>query len=255
LRGICIAAAALLFLALTPRQAPGAEAQEAPAAEQSEDELFEELFGSEEEMDEDIIADPIEGWNRGVFWANDKLYFYLFKPVARGWRAVTPKGFRRALGRAVSNFFAPVRAINAFLQGKIDDGGNEIGRFMVNSTIGIGGLFDPVKKMSGIGEKHEDLGQTFGTWGAGPGFYIVWPILGPSSLRDTAGFVGDIFIDPFYWTVPERQIVYIAIKGGDFINATSLDPDTYESIVEQQLDPYAFVRNAWAQKRATDIGK
>lgn len=250
------AAAALLFILGGPIGSVPARGQAGPAVEEEvDDELYEELFGADEEAETDIIADPIEGWNRGMFWVNDKLYFYLFKPVALTWGAVTPRGFRRALGRAVSNIFAPVRAINCFLQGKVDDGGNEIGRFMINSTLGIAGLFDPAKKMSGIGEKHEDLGQTFGLWGSGPGFYIVWPILGPSSLRDTTGLVGDILMDPLWWNMPEKTTVYISIKGGNFVNATSLDPDTYESIIEQQLDPYAFVRNAWAQKRIADIGK
>jgi phospholipid-binding lipoprotein MlaA len=253
-----VGAALLLFAAVQPATA----ADEAPAAvstvedeseEEFDDELLEELFGDDEE--EILISDPLEGYNRAVFWLNDKIYFYLAKPVAKGWRKVAPQPVRLSLGNFFSNLFAPVRAANCLLQGKIDDFGNEIGRFMVNTTVGILGFSDQAKKMSGIGQKDEDFGQTLGVWGFGYGFYFVLPILGPSSLRDTTGFVGDIFLDPIYWTAPERQILYIVIKGGNYVNATSLDKDTYENIKRQAIDPYLFIKNAYAQKRSADVAK
>ena len=251
---------ALLLFAGVP---PGAAADKAPAAavsaaegeggseEEFEEELLDELFGDEEE--EVLISDPLEGYNRAVFWLNDKIYFYLAKPVARGWRKVAPQPVRRSLGNFFSNLFAPVRAANCLLQGKIDDFGNEIGRFMVNTTVGILGFSDQAKKMSGIGQKDEDFGQTLGVWGFGQGFYFVLPILGPSSLRDTTGFVGDIFLDPIYWSAPERQLLYLVIKGGNYVNATSLDKDTYEGIKRDALDPYLFIRDAWTQYRQNKV--
>jgi phospholipid-binding lipoprotein MlaA len=252
--------AATLFLAIFLFFPPAVSLQAAeegtpPAAaeEDLDDELFEDLFGDEEE-EEILIADPLESYNRAVFWVNDKFYRYLLKPVARVWRKV-PVPPRISLGNFFSNLFSPVRAANCLLQGKVDDFGNELGRFMVNTTVGILGFSDPAKRMSGIGPKKEDFGQTLGVWGFGQGFYFVLPLLGPSSLRDTAGFVGDIFLDPIYWSAPERQLLYLAIKSGNFVNATSLDKDTYESIKEQALDPYLFIRNAYAQKRAADVEK
>jgi len=262
---------ALLFLAgaaliLVATAQPGSASDTAPAEdigpsqgengyeEELDDDLMDELFGDEDE-EEILITDPLEGYNRAVFWVNDKFYFYLAKPVARGWRKVAPKPVRSSLGNFFSNLFAPVRAANCLLQGKIDDFGNEIGRFMVNTTIGILGFSDRAKKMTGIGPKNEDFGQTLGVWGFGHGFYFVLPLLGPSSFRDTTGFVGDFFLDPIYWNAPERQLLYLAIKGGNYINATSLDKDTYESIKRQALDPYVFIRNAYVQKRSADVAK
>ncbi len=223
------------------------------AGEEFDEEFIDDLFDFEEE-EERIIGDPFEGLNRGIFWVNDKFYFYLAKPVARAWRKV-PEPARLSLRNFFSNIFAPVRAANCLLQGKVDDFGNEVGRFMINTTVGLLGFADPTKKMTGIGPKKEDFGQTLGVWGFGQGAYIVLPLLGPSSVRDTVGFVGDIFLDPIYWSAPERDILYLGIKGGNYVNATSLDKDTYEAIVEQQLDPYAFVRNAYAQKREADVKK
>jgi phospholipid-binding lipoprotein MlaA len=251
------AATLLLAILLLPLPFSALAADEGPEAAAAEgdldEELFEDLFGDEED-EEILIADPLEPYNRAVFWFNDKFYFYLLKPVARAWRKV-PQRPRVSLGNFFSNLFAPVRAANCLLQGKIDDFGNEVGRFMVNTTVGILGFSDRAKKMSGIGAKKEDFGQTLGVWGFGQGFYFVLPLLGPSSLRDTAGFAGDFLLDPIYWTAPERQILYLAIKSGNFVNATSLDKDTYESIKEQALDPYLFIRNAYAQKRAADLEK
>jgi phospholipid-binding lipoprotein MlaA len=271
-------AAGLIFLAALPAPgvSPAAAAEEpaappAPAAEGTEaaspeedidEEFLEDLFGEEGEEDlfgeegEDVlIADPLQGYNRAMFWVNDKFYFYLLKPVARGWRAVSPRPVRRGLGNFFSNFFAPVRAANCLLQGKVDDFGNEIGRFMVNSTVGILGFWDQAKRMTGIGPKKEDFGQTLGVWGFGQGFYFVLPLLGPSSPRDTTGFVADFFLDPFYYVVPDRAVVYVVAKSANYVNATSLDADTYEGIKRQALDPYVFLRNAYVQKREADVAK
>ena len=244
---------------------PAEAVEEGPSASPEEDldeELLEDLFGEEgeedlfgEEEEQALIADPLEGYNRAMFWVNDKFYFYLLKPVARGWRAVATRPVRRGVGNFFSNFFAPVRAVNCLLQGKVDDFGNEIGRFMVNSTVGVAGFWDQTKRMTGIGPKKEDFGQTLGVWGFGQGFYFVLPLLGPSSPRDTTGFIADFFLDPFYYVMPDRTIVYLVAKSGNYVNATSLDADTYEGIKRQALDPYVFLRNAYVQKREADVAK
>jgi phospholipid-binding lipoprotein MlaA len=241
----------LLFPAAASIAAAEEERSAAAAEEDLDEELFNDLFGEEEGP---LIADPLEPYNRAVFWVNDKFYLILLKPVARAWRKV-PQRPRVSLGNFFSNLFGPVRAANCLLQGKVDDFGNELGRFMVNTTVGVLGFSDQAKKMSGIGTKEEDFGQTLGVWGFGQGFYFILPLLGPSSLRDTTGFVGDFFLDPIYWSAPERQLLYLALKSGNFVNATSLDKDTYESIKEQALDPYLFIRDAYAQKRAADVEK
>ena len=154
-----VALGILLLFVLVPSPARAAEetAPEPAVLEETEalaeeeeldDELMEDLFGDEEEEEQVLISDPIEGFNRAMFAVNDKFYFWLLKPVAKGWRKVAPKPVRRGFGNFFTNFFAPVRAVNCLLQGKVDDFGNEIGRFMVNSTVGVLGFSDQAKKMT-----------------------------------------------------------------------------------------------------------
>ncbi len=217
--------------------------------------LMAEVVGATSEdlpfMDEDDemleVYDPLETFNRGMFWFNDKLYFYLLKPIARGYRWIAPEPFRVAVGNIFSNLATPVRIINAGLQGKFGDAGNELVRFGTNTTLGIGGMFDPAKEHFGIAKQDEDTGQTLGHYGVGPGPYLVLPFLGPSSFRDGIGRVADSYMNivSYAW---ENSDYYYAIAYRA-INALSLDKDTYEGIKKDALDPYLFVRDAWAQYR------
>jgi len=198
-----------------------------------------------EESTQVKIADPIESFNRASFWVNDKLYFYLLKPVARVYRVVPEKG-RTSVSRFFSNLATPIRFANCLLQLKIKDAGRELGRLVLNTTVGVGGLLDPAKTL-GMDKKEEDFGQTLGRYGVGQGFYLVIPVLGPSSLRDGVGIVADSFLDPmaYFLEFPER----IGAKAYETVNFISLDKDTYESIKKDSLDPYLFIRNAYAQRR------
>ncbi|HKJ05157.1 MAG TPA: VacJ family lipoprotein [Geopsychrobacteraceae bacterium] len=201
-----------------------------------------------------LISDPLEGWNRGVFWVNDKFYFYLVKPVARGYRVV-PRPVRRSIDNFFSNLATPVRAVNALLQFKIKDTGTELGRLLVNTTVGLAGLFDPAKSQLGWEKKQEDFGQTLGYYGVGSGWYLVLPIFGPSSARDGLGIIGDYFvIDPLNY-VDLKRWEYFGIKSFDYVNSLSLDPDSYEGIKRDSLDPYLFIRAAYAQHRLAKINK
>ncbi len=199
------------------------------------------------------INDPIEPFNRSMFWVNDKLYFYLFKPIARGYRVV-PEPARKSVSNFFSNLGTPVRFVNSVLQLKLADAGTELGRLVVNSTAGVGGLFDPAKKYLAWRKKDEDLGQTFGSYGVGNGFYIVWPLLGPSSARDTVGLAGDFFLDPLRY-VKMRPLEGYALKGLEMETKLSLNKDTYEGIKRQALDPYLYVRTSYAQHRKGKIKK
>jgi len=215
---------------------------------------FADDFAEEGCFDEILISDPIEGFNRKVFWVNDKLYFYLFKPTARGYRLILPRPARTSLANAASNLATPVRAINALLQLKFRDVGIELYRFIVNTTVGLGGLFDPAGAATGLEKVDEDFGQTLGYYGVGHGFYLVLPVLGPSSFRDATGRVADSFADPLKYTdLPDVE--YYGIKAWIAVNRLSLDPDTYEGIVRDSLDPYLFVRAAYSQRRAAQVGK
>ena len=205
-------------------------------------------------VSEQLISDPFQPFNRGVFWVNDKLYFYLFKPVARGYRLVLPRPARVSVKNVFSNLATPIRAGNALLQLKFRDFGTEIYRFVINTTFGIGGLFDLAKSVAGVDKRVEDFGQTLGRYGSGHGFYLVLPIVGPSSLRDAAGGLVDSFADPFrYVNLETREL--LGIKLLDVETTLSLDRDTYEGIVHDSIDPYLFIRAAYAQRRLAQVGE
>lgn len=210
---------------------------------------FEEAFAEEEILK---VRDPLEPVNRGIFWFNDKLYFYLLKPVARGLRVV-PEPARVSVGNFFDNLAAPVRLANKLLQFKPGDASDELARFVFNSTFGIAGLFDIAREQGGVSRKDEDFGQTLGHYGTGPGFYLVLPLLGPSNARDLVGRVGDYFLDPLPYVLDNREL--IGAKAVDKENALSLDKETYEGIVRDELDPYLFIRNAYAQRREALIAK
>ena len=199
-----------------------------------------------------LIPDPLERFNRAMFVFNDKLYFYALKPVARAYRHV-PEGARVSVGNFFSNLRSPIRMVNALLQLKLVQAGNELLRFGVNTTFGIAGLFDPAATYLGIRSVDEDLGQTLGYYGVGQGLYLVVPFYGSTSLRDGIGSLADYYyLDPTYLAVDsdvKRTGVYVVQS----VNQVSLDRDTYEQIKRDQLDPYAFIRDAYAQNRASRI--
>ncbi len=237
--------------------AASAAVDEEPVAVQGDD--SEEFFYDDDEdfTNGDVefieIYDPIEPFNRGMFWVNDKLYFYLFKPVARGFRVV-PEPARQSISNFFSNLGTPVRFVNSLLQLKFSDAGSELGRLVVNSTVGIAGLFDPAENYLNLHKKDEDLGQTIGHYGVGNGFYIVWPVFGPSTARDTVGMAGDFFLDPLYY-VDMKPVEKAGLRFFDRETALSLDKDTYEAIKRQALDPYLNVRSSYIQYRAGKVKK
>lgn len=215
---------------------------------------FGDGFSDAPVVTEKLIADPLQPLNRGTFWVNDKLYFYLFKPVARGYRQVLPRPARVSVGNFFDNLATPVRAGNALLQLHFRDFGTEIYRFVINSTFGIAGFFDPAGSVAGVKKTVEDFGQTLGRYGVGHGFYLVLPIVGPSSLRDATGVFVDSYADPLRYSDLET-LEYMGIKSLDVENRLSLDRETYEGIVHDSLDPYLFIRAAYAQRRLAQVGK
>ena len=196
------------------------------------------------------VYDPLETFNRGMFWFNDKLYFYLMKPLARGFRYV-PEPWRVSMKHFFLNLRAPIRIVNAGLQGKFGDAGNELTRFATNTTLGIGGLFDASKDHFGIKMKDEDTGQTLGFYGVGPGPYLVLPLFGPSNFRDGIGMLADSRMNLAYyiWAKDQSNYDYAGALAVNAINNLSLDKDTYEGVKQDALDPYLFVRDAFAQYR------
>jgi phospholipid-binding lipoprotein MlaA len=204
--------------------------------------------------EEEDIADPMEGLNRAFFEFNDKLYFWLLKPVSTGYKAVVPEPARVGIKNFFHNVLFPVRFVNCLLQGKVEGAVNEFGRFLGNSVFGLAGFLDVIPEDSDMKRQDEDLGQTLGSWGLGPGFYMVLPFAGPSSLRDTFGMVGDGFLDPTYYLVPHVEYD-VAIKAHDRVNDTSLRIGDYESLKKASLDPYVALRNAYHQHRRSKIAE
>jgi len=196
------------------------------------------------------VADPIEPVNRGIFYVNDKLYRWILKPVAKGYRYGVPEGVRVAVRNFFSNLGTPIRAANTLLQGKFKATGTELARFAINSTIGMAGLFDAAKEWN-LHRKDEDTGQTLGVYGLGQGMYIVLPVLGPSSARDAAGLVGDAFLDPLsYLPTAEESIGARAFRSETDLSFRFED---YDELTAAAVDPYIAVRDAYIQNRAKRV--
>lgn len=193
------------------------------------------------------IRDPLEPVNRAVFQFNDRLYFWGLKPAAQGYSAVAPKGVRTRVRNAFRNLSTPVRAVNGLLQADLSATGIEVSRFLVNTTIGLGGLNDPAREW-GLKRQRKDLGQTLGVYGMGPVIYIVLPVLGPSSVRGVLGRAGDSFLEPTSY-YPTNIWARGGVRTLEIVNSTSLRIGQYEEIKEQ-FAPYVALRNAYYQNRA-----
>jgi phospholipid-binding lipoprotein MlaA len=195
--------------------------------------------------------DPLEGLNRAVFVFNDKLDRYVLKPVAKGYRFITPSFVRRGVSNFFSNLYDPANMVNNMLQGKFAEGASDFGRFMFNSTIGVFGLFDVATPL-GLEKHDEDFGQTLGVWGVGEGPYLVLPVLGSSTLRDGSGRVADQFLYP--QTYMEQRSTAGKLLLGEVISRREQLLDASD-ILDQAAgeDPYVFVREAFRQRRQSLI--
>jgi phospholipid-binding lipoprotein MlaA len=193
------------------------------------------------------VWDPLEGYNRGVFKFNDFFFFWVMKPTCTIYNAYLPKGFRICIANAYTNFQFPVRFVNNVLQGKITEAGSEAARFAINSTLGLAGMWDIAARDFCLTPHDQDFGQTLAYWGACPGFYIVWPVLGPSNVRDTVGMAADGATNPLsYFTL---TWVNAAVKGGKIVNGASLRLREYEDWRKSALDPYVSMREAYTEHR------
>jgi phospholipid-binding lipoprotein MlaA len=199
------------------------------------------------------ISDPIEPWNRLMFHFNDKMYFWVLKPVGGFYAFLVPENPRRGVRNFFHNLTMPVRFVNSILQLKFDDAATELERFGINSTLGIFGLGDVAKKGFGIERADRDFGQTLGKYGLGSGFYIVWPFVGPLSARDTLGFAGDYFLDPVTYVQPFESS--FEVRAYSFTNDVSLRIGDYEDFKKDALDPYTALKDAYFQYRRNKIGK
>ncbi len=194
------------------------------------------------------IADPLEPFNRAMFTLNDKLYFWVLKPTASVYGAVFPRQMRTGINNVFNNLAFPIRFVSSLLQLKWDKAFKEVGAFAMNTTFGIGGLVkisDHIEPLNNLSP--EDLGQTLAHYGVGDGFYIVWPFLGPSTLRDTSGSIGEYFLDPINY-IDEWEIRW-ALKGESTLNYTSLHIGDYEDLKDASIDPYEALKDFYTQHR------
>jgi phospholipid-binding lipoprotein MlaA len=202
---------------------------------------------------EALVPDPLIKFNRAMFQVNDRLYFWFLKPVAKGYKKVTPGFFRKGVSNFFHNLGTPVRLVSSVLQGKIKGAGSELGRFLVNTTLGVGGVWDPADKFFGLKSSEEDLGQTLGSYRIGNGFYIVWPVLGPSTARDTVGLAGDFFLNPLYYLEPSE--LAWGLSGLDTVNNASFMIGDYETVKSTYMDPYVMIRDFYIEHRKKKISE
>ncbi|HLE94083.1 MAG TPA: VacJ family lipoprotein [Sulfuricaulis sp.] len=196
-------------------------------------------------------GDPLEGFNRAMYTFNDKMDRYILKPVAKGYRAVTPKPVRRGISNFFSNLREPIVMLNNLLQGKPADAVSDLSRFVFNSTFGIFGLFDVASKMD-LPKHNEDFGQTLAVWGVGDGAYLVLPFFGPSNLRDGPALVVDWETYPPNHmeersTRAKLLLVETVDKRAQLLDAS----DILDQAAGQ--DPYVFVRETFRQLRRNQV--
>ncbi|WP_270936569.1 MlaA family lipoprotein [Falsiroseomonas oryzae] len=198
--------------------------------------------------------DPLEPLNRGMYFVNDGLDVLILRPAAEAYRIFLPPEVRTAIRNMLGNLRSPVILVNDVLQGETQRAGTTVGRFLLNTTLGVGGIFDVAKDFGLLGHT-EDFGQTLAVWGMPEGPYLFVPVLGPSNPRDLAGAGVDAASNPLTW-----------ISGGEFFDAASNTRivvqglDTREGLIEpldavrrESLDPYATLRSAYRQRRAAEI--
>ena len=198
--------------------------------------------------------DPLEGLNRGVYKFNDVTDKVILKPIATGYKAITPTPVRKGVNNFFNNLGSITTVLNDLLQFKFSHAFTDAGRFVINSTFGIAGLID-VASMDNIPQHKEDFGQTLGYWGAGNGAYLVLPILGPSSVRDTTGLVFDTFTtDPIQYVHRRGNIVASNwLRAAQLVDKRTELLDVKDLVDDASLDPYAFARDAYLQRRASLI--
>lgn len=246
------AVGAMVFLSLGSltgdRSVPLGSTAWAKTQAEDDDSDLEDPF-AEKEL---TVSDPLEPVNRFFFHFNDKVYFWVLKPAATVYKTFIPTGVRLCVRNVFDNLLGPVRIANNLFQLKFRRSGVELARFALNSTLGAAGMFDPAEKEFGLKPYDEDFGQTLGRYGVGNGIFFLWPVLGPSTLRDTVGIAGDYFLDPLSYL---SWAQYGIVEGTKAVNKTSLTMGQYEDFKASALDPYLSMRDAYINYRHKQVQK
>lgn len=218
---------------------------------------FEDEFSNK---DDEEILDPLSGYNDMMTIFNDKAFIYAVNPISEAYATVMPKPIRQSVANFIHNLKFPVRITNSLLQGKFQHSADELERFLVNSTVGVAGLFDPASTHLNIPAHNEDFGQTLGHHGVEAGFHIVLPFLGPSNVRDFLGLIVDGYTSPLVhqeslkaYKIPNNGLQSIGIYGSHMVNKNALHLGAYDSLKKDAIDLYPFLRDIYEQKRMADI--
>jgi phospholipid-binding lipoprotein MlaA len=202
---------------------------------------------------QEATRDPFEKFNRGVYAFNEVIDRYGLEPIAKGYRAVTPQPFREGVGNVLHNLRAPVTFANDVLQGAPRRAGTTVARFGINSTIGVVGIFDVASTM-GLEKHSEDFGQTLGRWGVPTGPYLVLPLLGPSTVRDTGGAVVDIALNPINYAQFEGDDIFRATRTTlTVVNGRAAAIEAIQSIRDTSIDPYVSIRTTYLILRESAV--
>lgn len=205
-----------------------------------------------DEVAEVKVSDPIEPVNRGVFWFNHQLYTYVAKPFSTAYKFIFPDLVRKGIRNAYDNVRFPVRFVNHTLQGRLDRTAKETGRFLVNTTAGVGGLMKPADKIPALTDLPKaDTGQTFAKWGIPHGPYLVFPVLGPTSCRDLVGTAGDTALNPVAWLgfLFGGATWTTAVSAPSGAHGVPDQMDRYDLATKDALDPYVAARTGYMQYR------
>ncbi len=210
---------------------------------------FEEDPFAEEEDDIPPLSDPFERWyNRPVYVFNDYFYEYLMRPVAESYRFIIPEDLRLIIRNMFRNILFPQRLVSSLFQGDFEKTGRVLSRTLINTTLGIGGMFEVANPEFGIKPVDEDFGQAMGKWGIPAGPYIVLPILGPSTARDAVGVTVDAVLNPLFWVVPDF-ITGASITSGQMVNEISFYIEDIKAFKDGAIDPYISFREFYHESR------
>jgi len=201
---------------------------------------------------DDAVHDPLEGFNRAMFAVNEGLDTVVVKPVAQAYDFVTPLPVRAGVGDFFGNIADVRNVLNNTLQGKLADAGTDLGRLLINSTIGIFGLFDVASEL-GLEKHDEDFGQTLAVWGWDDSSFLFWPIIGPRTVRDTGGWVVDVYTDPTWYTLNKSVAARNSLVALGFVDVRASLLPSDKVVEEAALDKYAYVRDAYLQRRRNQI--
>ena len=253
---------ALPYFPPEPDGEPGRPSEQKPSGELDKDDkeriplmeetvvegMYEDPFATESEP----VQDPWEPFNSRTFTLNYNLDRYALKPVARVYSGLVPPDVQNSFANAFDNLGFASRFLNSVFQGKLDRAGTEMQRFLLNSTLGVGGLFDVATHMFGIeAPPAEDTGQTLASYGIDSGPYMVLPLFPPMTVRDAVGYVGDLFMNPFNYFIPFAP--NLGLNATDRLNDRAINLETFEGLEESTIDLYGAVRSGYMDRRTKDI--